>query len=356
MEEDLKKKTLSILEAAVENTNDAFVTIDQNHKVVFFNRAAEKIFGYSREEVVDRDLNAIMSPECSRNHRAAVKRYVRTKNPRRIGHGTEIDAIRKNGETFPAEISFSVSELEGSLYFTGIVRDLTETKALQEEIQKSERLAALGQLVAEITHEIKNPLVMIGGFARQLLKGNLDEKTQTKLNIIVDEVSRLEGLLQELREFYLQRTLKLEEVDINHLLQDVFSLVEYDCKEKQIHLEFNPNKGPVTVEGDREKLKQVFLNLINNSIDAMEKKGRLTVETVLSGGLATITLADDGCGIPERYKEKIFSPFFTTKKHGTGLGLGITKRIIEEHQGSSLTVESEEGKGTVFKITMPVYH
>lgn len=356
MQENLKNKALSILEVAVENTNDAFVTIDENHKVIFFNRAAERIFGYSREEVVNRDLDTIMSPECSRNHRAAVRHYVRTKIPRRIGHGTEIDAVRKNGETFPAEISFSVSELEGRLYFTGIVRDLTETKALQEKIQKSERLAALGQLVAEITHEIKNPLVMIGGYARQLLKGNWDEKTHTKLNIIVDEVSRLEGLLQELREFYLQRKLKLEEVDINHLLQDVFSLVEGDCEEKQIHLDFKPNKGPVTVDGDKEKLKQVFLNLINNSIDAMEKKGTLTVETELSGDLATITLADNGCGIPEKYKEEIFSPFFTTKKHGTGLGLGITKRIIEEHEGSSLTVDSKEGKGTVFKITMPVYH
>ena len=149
---------LAVLKGAVENTNEAFVTIDRNHRVVFFNKAAENIFGFSREEVTGHDLDVIMSPTCSRDHRRAVERYVQTRMPRRIAHETEILATRKNGETFPASISFSVSEVEGEIYFTGIVRDLTETKALQEHILKSERLAALGQVVAEITHEIKNSL------------------------------------------------------------------------------------------------------------------------------------------------------------------------------------------------------
>jgi PAS domain S-box-containing protein len=351
---DDENKVLTILNSAVENTNEAFVTIDENHKVIFFNKAAEEIFGYARHEVMGHDLDIIMSPDCSRDHRRAVDSYVRTKIPRSIGHERELVASRKNGETFPAEISFSVSKVNDKLYFTGIVRDLTETKALQEQIARSERLASLGQVVAEITHEIKNPLMMIGGFARQLISVIGDEKSLTKLDIIVEEVSRLEGLLNELREFYMPRALTLEEIDINGLAREVYLLVKGDCESKNIQTEFKADKKSVVIEGDRGKLKQVFLNLVKNSIEAMEKGGNLSLQSQLSGDLVGITVTDDGPGIPETDLEKVFSPFFTTKRHGTGLGLSISKSIIEDHKGSSFTLKSQKGKETVFKITMPI--
>lgn len=345
---------LAILKGAVENTNEAFVTIDQNHKVIFFNKAAENIFGYGRDEVIGYDLDVIMSHSCSRDHRQAVERYAKTRVPGRIGHETEMLATRKNGKTFPASISFSVSDIDGILYFTGIVRDLTETNALKEKVIRSERLAALGQVVAEITHEIKNPLMMIGGFANQLIRETEDEKSLTKLNIIADEVSRLENLLKELKDLYLPRALNIEEIDLNNLLQEVYSLVKGDCEGQKINAEIKTDNKPVIVEADRARLEQVFLNLLKNSIEAMENGGNLSVQPKLIGDTVEITIADDGIGIPEDDKEKIFSPFFTTKKHGTGLGLSISRNIIEENEGSSLTLKSEEGKGTVFKITMPV--
>jgi PAS domain S-box-containing protein len=349
------KHEMVILKQAVENTNEAFVTIDENHKVLFFNKAAEKIFGYSREDVVDRDLNVIMSPSCSQNHREAVTHYIKTRIPGRIGHETEMSASRKNGDTFPASISFSVTEVNGRLFFTGIVRDMTETQALREQIMRSERMAALGQLVAEITHEIKNPLMLIGGFAQQLSRVIDDEKNLKKVNIITDEVKRLEKLLTDLRQFYLPKTIASEKVDIKELLQEVFSLVKEDCKEKNIQTELNIDKKALLVTGDKGRLKQMFLNLVKNSIEAMEHEGTLFVQTKLSGDQMEITVADEGCGIPQEDKEKIFSPFFTTKSDGTGLGLCISKRIIEEHAGSSFSVKSEEGKGTTFKVSLPVY-
>ena len=194
-----------ILRNAIENTNEAFVTIDENHIVIFFNRAAEKIFGYSRKEVIGRDLDVIMSPSCSKNHRQAVERYVKTRIPSRIGHETEMFASRKNGDTFPASISFSVTEVDGKLFFTGIVRDITEKNALQEQVIRSEKLSALGQLAAEITHEIKTPLMLIGGFAQQLIRVIDDKEQLQKLNIIADEVARLEKLLADLREFHIPK-------------------------------------------------------------------------------------------------------------------------------------------------------
>lgn len=345
---------LAVLKGAVENTNEAFVTIDRSQKVLFFNKAAEKIFGYSREEVLGRDLDVIMSPKCSQDHHRAVARYIETGVARRIGHHTEIMAVRKNGETFPADISFSISREDGAFYFTATVRDLTETKALQDRINRAERLAALGQVVAEISHEIKNPLMMIGGFARQLVKESKDEKILTKLNIIVGEVQRLENLLKEMRELYLERAPELEEVEINALLKHVHDFIRQDCEKRGIRLELKADQKEVYVRGDRARLEQVLLNLAKNAIEAMDQGRRISFASGLKQGLVKISVSDTGVGIPEEAKEKIFSPFYTTKKQGTGLGLSICKRIIEDHPGSSLAFTSEKGKGSTFVITMPV--
>jgi two-component system sensor kinase FixL len=348
-------KDLLILKHAVENTVEGFVTIDEDHKVVFFNKAAEQIFGYSREEIEGKDLNVIMSPSCSKNHREAVARYVTTRVPSRIGHETEMVAARKNGETFPALISFSVTEVDRKLFFTGIVRDLTETKRLQKQIMRSERLAALGQSVAEITHEIKNPLMLIGGFAQQLTRTVSDEKGLRKLHIITQEVERLERLLAELREFYLPPSLASKKVDVEDLQEETLSMVRKECRENNVKIELQVDKDARFVAGDRNKLKQVLLNLFKNSIDAMEQGGTLSITARPSDENVEITIVDEGCGIPKADQEKVFSPFYTTKSHGTGLGLAISKRIIEEHEGGSLKMESEGGKGTTFTITLPSY-
>ncbi|MDQ1333776.1 MAG: Histidine kinase [Thermodesulfobacteriota bacterium] len=344
-----------VLEAAVENTNEAFVTINSHHEVIFFNKAAERIFGYDRGEVMGHDLNRIMTPTCSRNHREAVARYVSTRIPRRIGHDTEILATRKNGETFPASISFSVSGADGETYFTGIVRDLTEIKALQDRIIQSERLAALGQFVAEISHEIKNPLMMIGGFARQLANEIGDDKARSKLNIIVTEVARLEGLLNEFRDLYSPKNLDMQDLDINALVKEVYDLIRDDCSMKHIQVEFSPGPGDIMVRGDRGKLKQVLLNLTKNATEAMETGGQLSLETRRKEKRVDVIVADNGCGIAEEHRDKIFSPFFTRKKKGTGLGLSVSKGIVDQHPHASLTFESQEGKGTVFTLSMPLY-
>lgn len=350
-----RDRELAILEHAVENTNEAFVTIDQDHKVLIFNKAAERIFGYSRDEVVGHDLNRIMSPTCSRDHRKAVERYVKTRVPTLVGHASDLMATRRNGEVFPASISFSVTEVEGRLFFTGIVRDMTETRALQAKIVHSERLAALGQLVAEITHEIKNPLMTIGGFARQLMRATEDEKSGNKLAIISSEVQRLENLLKDLREVYLPRTHLSEAVHVKDLLLEIRSMVEEECREKGIALELETDERPLVVAGDEDRLKQVFLNLVRNGMEAMNEGGRLSMQARLNGDAVEVVVSDEGPGISEENKERVFSPFFTTKSHGTGLGLCVSKRIIEEHEGSAMTMESAEGVGTTFTVSLPAH-
>ena len=343
-------KELTILQGAVENTNEAFVTIDQDHTVIFFNQAAEKIFGYSRPEVLGQNLDTILTSRCSQNHHKAVERYIKTKKPVLIGHETEFIAARKGGETFPASISFSVSEVEGKLYFTALIRDVTETKTLQEQLLQSERLAALGQLVAEITHEIKNPLIIIGGFAQQLKKTITGEKELSKLTIIVEEIRRLESLLLELREFYLPKNLQFETLNINDLLEEVYLLTKNSWEKKNIRTTLKTERKENFIEGDKEKLKQVLLNLVKNAVEAMEEGGNLSIQSGVTDNMVEVKIVDDGPGISKSDQEKIFNPFFTTKKQGSGLGLPICKRIIGDHPNSSLSLTSENGKGTVAKI------
>jgi len=339
-----------ILKGAVENTNEAFVTIDQQSTVIFFNKAAEKLFGYSREEVIGKDLSLILSPACREGHNRAVEKYIHTREAVRIGHESELAVTRKNGEIFPASISFSMAELDGALYFTGIIRDLTETKELQKRIIQTERLAALGQTVAEISHEIKNPLIMIGGFAKQLLKKATDRTDKSKLTIIAGEVERLEELLAELKELYRPKPLSLKKIDLVELLHEVVSLAKAWGKENHIQIRADIVPQRVCVESNRSKLKQVLLNLVKNSIEALPNGGVITITLKEENDRVEARIADAGVGIPAAVKEKMFSPFFTTKKHGTGLGLSITKRIVEEHPGGTFAIESEEGKGTVVTI------
>lgn len=347
-----QEKELAVLKSAVENTNEGFVTIDADHRVLFFNKAAERIFGYRREEVIGRDLDRIMAPSCSRNHRLAVRRYVETRIPSRIGHDTEITATRKNGETFPANISFSVSEVKGKLYFTGIVKDLTETRSLEAQVSRAERLAALGQLVSEITHEIKNPLMVIGGFAEQLIRRASDEKIREKLLIISKEVGRLEQLLKELREFYTPGRPAKESVDLADLVREVTLLLGDACTRQGVQVTVSADE-PLRVRGDRHKLKQVLLNVIKNAIEAMPEGGALAVYGLRSGDRVRVSVADTGTGIAPEDLSRVFFPFFTTKREGTGLGLTISKGIVEDHEGGSLELRPREGGGTVCEIELP---
>jgi two-component system sensor kinase FixL len=289
-------------------------------------------------------------------HKKAVSRFLETRKARLIGHQTEFMATRKTGERFPLSISFSLSEIKDQFYFTGLIRDLTETKALEEQIAKSERLAALGQLVAEITHEIKNPLIMIGGFARQLARKAPDQKSREKLAIISDEVQRLEELVLELSQIYRPQAFTLETLDINNLLEHIYSFFKEACTKTDIDLRLKTPGKPLFVKGDPSKLRQVFLNLVKNAMEAMEKGGELQIRAEAEGSQALISIIDNGPGIKSEDQEKVFTPFFSTKQRGTGLGLSVTKKIIEDHPGGSLQLKSQVGIGTTIRISLPLVH
>jgi len=345
---------LPILTRAVESASEGFVTIDEDHRVVFFNRAAEKLFGYRREEVLGKDLNAILTPACSHDHRAGVEKYLRSRRPRRRGHTRELTAVKKGGQAFPCTISFSVARLKGRVFFTGIVRDLSETKALQQEVAKQERLAELGRMVAEINHEIRNPLMIIGGFVNRLTRSATDTKTRSQVSMIAAEVRRLETLLEELRKLYLPRKLRPRTFDLTNLLREIHLFAQEACNGTRIQVDWVPDPNPLPVRADREKLKQLLINLVRNAVEAMGELGTLHMGTDRTDGRVSVTVSDDGPGIPDKVRARIFDPFFTTKKGGSGLGLPLCRRIVEDHKDCSMHLNSGEGEGTTIRIDLPL--
>ena len=174
------------------------------------------------------------------------------------------------------------------------------------------------------------------------------------MEIIVKEVLRLENLLADLSELYSHSSLTMKRIDMVPLMQEVYNLVKDDCEKKNIHVKFGKDKEIIAVNGDRNRLKQVFLNLVKNAAEAIEGGGSILMKIRETGDFAVITIADDGCGISEELQEKVFSSFFTTKQQGTGLGLSISKNIIDLHEGSTIFLRSGLERGTQFEIAIPL--
>jgi|YNPBryantNP2012_1023418.scaffolds.fasta_scaffold00855_17 PAS domain S-box-containing protein len=349
-----EQQLLEILIGALDSIHDAIVTIDSAHTIIFFNKKAEEIFGYKREDVIGKDLSTIMSPNCAKDHKRAVARYLETRIPTRIGMHNEITAVRKNGEPFPAEISFFVSRSNDRDYFTAIIRDLSDSKEIESRLLACENLANIGKITAEVAHEIKNPLISIGGFARQLKRSITDEDASRKLDIIVKEVARLERLLRDLREYRKPRTQEKQKLNVNLILQELKEFLEPTLMEANAKIDLHLSQEPLWTIGNKDRLRQAFLNLFQNAIEALVDEGRIVVKTGVQGQKIFVEITDNGCGLTEEEKKRIFDPFYTTKPMGTGLGLCVVKNIVEEHNGDEIVVESKKGEGTKVVISLPL--
>lgn len=338
----------------INSATDAIVTINEDHIIVGYNKGAEEILGYTQEEALGQDLKIIIPPPYTEEHKEYVRRFVATREAHFIGKHVRLNAQRRDGTEFPMSISFSVAEVRGNLYFTGIIRDITETREMEERLLQSERLAAVGNTVTHIAHEIKNPLLIIGGFARQLLKAEaLDDKARHKLAIITEEVARLEGMVAEMRDFVRQPPAQKTPGSLETLLTDVLEFFQDNFQEHHIQVRRQEDSLPA-LSFDAKQIRQVLINLFKNAMEAMPQGGELTVATRVNGPFAEIRVTDTGEGMPPEVAANIFQPYFTTKEKGTGLGLAICNLIVKEQHGGFLLVESAPGKGSTFTLQLPL--
>ena len=342
-----KKKFSTILDTAT----DAIISINKDHEIVLFNNAAQRIFGYSSEEVLNKNLN-ILIPSQYGDHYRFINRFMETKTPKVIGKTLNLTAFRKNGEEFPIELGLSYHEIEEDITFTAIIRDISPQKQLEKKLLQSERLAAVGQTVAHVAHEIKNPLMIIGGFSHQIRNSLTDEKATRKLDMILDEVSRLERLVTGIGDFTKVHSLVERTADINSVIQDVLKIMGGIYSSEQHRFKANLASNLGEIDCDPDKLKQVFINIITNGIEAMENGGTITITTEKSGDSIEIQIMDEGIGINENQILHIFEPFFTTRDRGFGLGLAISYKIVQAHRGE-IWADSVPGQGTTFVVKLP---
>jgi signal transduction histidine kinase len=238
-------------------------------------------------------------------------------------------------------------EFIGSVH---VVRDITELRNLKEKLVMAEKMAALGEVAAKVAHEIRNPLVSVGGFAKRLEK-KLDGNLKEYAGIIVKEVERLEEILKEILGFVKEVRLSREVVNLNTLVDDILTLMQSDIEERGILLVKDFGRA-AQVYIDPNRVKEAIMNIVSNAIQSLAGNGSIFVRTYMKEEYAVVEIRDTGRGIPEADRPYIFNPFFTTKASGTGLGLAITHRIIQEHSGV-VEVESEVEKGSIFRVYIP---
>ncbi|MFH1035376.1 MAG: ATP-binding protein [Pseudomonadota bacterium] len=338
----------------VETASDAVVSVNQHHEVVYMNAAAERLFGYQRGEILGGDLSPLIPHEHRQAHRHYLERYLRTGQARLMGHSAELLAQRKDGTQRPISISFSQAQLDDGPLFTAIMRDLSAERSLAQQAKQSQQLALVGQTVATVSHEIRTPLVLIGGFARQLGKEKgLSPQGRQKLEVVTQEVRRLEGLLSELNDLARPQRYAWQEVALPRILERVRELMEPQLKKDGLGLHLELATGLPKVAADPDRLSQVLINLVQNAAQASQAGQVITLGLEKDPqGQAVLTVGDQGAGIAAEHLSQVFNPFFTTKKRGTGLGLPLARRIVEEH-GGRLELMSQPGLGTRVRVSLP---
>jgi two-component system nitrogen regulation sensor histidine kinase GlnL len=339
---------------------DGVLVIDADARVSDLNPAAEQLIGVSAAQAVGRDLAGLFrtSPWVSDMARGTLEAGTTQRRAEgRLGS-------RRRDVPVGAACGPIVDELGSVRGAVLVFHDLTLERTLEATNRRADRLAALGTVARGLAHEIRNPLGGIKG-AAQLLRGAVaDPELARCTDVIIREVERLDGLVEQLHELSVPPRLRLEPVNIHRVLNDVLTLQRQAPAWGDVMLRtaFDPSLPPV--RGDRAQLTQVFLNLVKNAVEALDRSGELAVTTHIEtryhvrrrsgrGRFLSVMVEDNGPGISEEHQAQLFSPFFSTKARGTGLGLALCHRIVTEH-GGAIAHEARAEGGARFRVTLPV--
>jgi PAS domain S-box-containing protein len=337
--------------AIVDSAVDGIIVIDAHGRIEAFNHAAERLFGYTVDEVLGRNVDMLMPSPHREEHDTYLSRYLATGRAKIIGIGREVQGRRKDGTTFPLHLSVGEITIQGERKFTGILHDLTARVQMEGRLREQEALAKLGEMAAVIAHEIKNPLAGIRG-AIQVFGGRMmQEGANTQiLKEIIARIDSLDQMMKDMLLFARPPKPKPAPIDLVPLVRMTANLLSTDPALRDVEIDVQGNAPPVSV--DAEMMRVVFQNLLINGAHAMQGKGRIRVAVEVSDSTYQIAFVDGGPGIPPDVREKIFTPFFTTKSRGSGLGLPTVKRLIEAHNGQ-IAVDCPPAGGTTVLIRLP---
>ncbi len=317
-------------------------------KIVLYNQFSQELTGISEKKALGGDPGVVLTPELGESFETAGE------HPG-IPFQKEIQIVLEKGVSRTLHLN-RVAIIDGDNKFVGtllVIQDLSQVKKLEEELRRSERLAALGKMAAGVAHELRNPLSSIKGLALLLRSRFTGKNSDTETaDILVQEVERLNRSICELLDYARPQKLLKETVDLQQLLQKAVSLIRIDAEAAGVEVTSSFQESLPKVLADEDKLNQVFLNLFLNGIQAMEQGGCLTVEAEAAGDMVEIKVSDTGCGVAPESLDRVFDPYYTSKPEGTGLGLAMSAKIVEEH-GGSVKLVSQEGQGTSVIVCIP---
>ncbi len=350
----------------INNAVDGLITIDNQGIVESFNPACEKIFGYSAQEVIGNNINLLMPTLYKAEHDTYLNNYLSTGKKKIIGIGREVKGRRKNGEIFPMDLSISEIDIDGSIIFSGIVRDITTRKQTESDREKLiDKLVnsnnELERFAFVCSHDLQEPLRMIRSFSEKLQnymghEFEKDEKTKKYFHFITEGASRAQQLIADILSYSsIDNDMQaLETVNCEELILAVKENMQLYLEEKQGNITFDPLPY---IEGNKTQLFQLFQNLINNGMkyQSSDNTPLVHIQALDQGSYWQFSITDNGIGMEERHHKKIFDVFKRLHRKnqfaGTGVGLSICKKIVERHSGD-IWVSSEKGKGSTFYFTI----
>jgi two-component system sensor kinase FixL len=357
------------LQSILDTVPDATVVIDSSGLMQSFNTSAVRQFGYAPEEVIGRNVSMLMPVPYREQHDGYLHRYLTTGEKRIIGVDRVVVGRRKDGTTFPMKLAVGEVRLGERRFFTGFIRDLTEREESQakldqisNELTRLARVNELGEMASTLAHELNQPLSAIANYVqgcRRMLE-RLDDELASRMRGALEETAkqalRAGNIIRHLREFVTRGDTERRPEDIKSLIEEAGALALVGSRERGISSVFDFGPENDSVIADRVQIQQVLTNLLRNGMEAMRDSEvkRLTVTTRrVEGGRLEVEVADTGPGIADDIAPQLFQPFVTSKPNGMGVGLSISRRIIESH-GGELTVRRNEAGGATFTFTLPL--
>jgi PAS domain S-box-containing protein len=337
----------------LSSVSEGIYGIDLHNKTVFWNEAAKNMTQFQPSEVIGKNIHSLIHhTRLSGDSFSAADCPIYATTKDGVARHVNDDVFwRKDGTYFHVEYSVTPMVEQHSIKGSVITfSDITERKKTEELMMLTEKLSMAGELAAGIAHEIRNPLTAIKGFI-QLMKNQISEKKEY-FHIITSELERIELITTELLMLAKPQINHFKEKDLRHILGDVITLLETQTIINNIEIVTRFDSTALPIHCDENQIKQVYLNMIKNAIESMKKDGNITITATKQHDLIVTEVADQGVGIPADQLSKLGHPFYSTKEKGTGLGLMVTYKIIENH-GGSVQVQSEVGKGTCFTVSLP---